>query len=69
MSAEPTPADSPPPAPDGAGDPEEGARRTGNVLLAVFWIWAALLVVVTVAQIFELEGVLNVLDVKRWFAR
>jgi hypothetical protein len=40
-----------------------------RVLVAVFWAWAAVLVVATLAQLFRWQGVLDVLDVKRWFAR
>jgi hypothetical protein len=39
------------------------------VLLVVFWLWAAVLVVATLAQLFGWSGVLDALDVKRWFAR
>ena len=48
--------------------PTSDARK-GGLLLAVFWAWAGLLALVTVAQLFEIESILNVLDVKRWFAR
>ena len=47
-------------------DPDEGR---GKILLVVFWAWAALLLVAAVAQLLGLESVLDVLDVKRWFAR
>ena len=43
-------------------------ERTGRLLLVVFWVWAALLLVATIAQLFGLDGILDVLDVKRWFA-
>ena len=44
-------------------------RSRDRVLLAAFWAWAAVLVVATLAQLFGWQGVLDVLDVKRWFAR
>ncbi len=46
------------------------APTTGDrVLVVAFWAWAALLLLVTLAQLFGWDGVLDVLDVKRWFAR
>lgn len=55
-------------------DPNEpaappAASPRDRVLLAVFWAWAAILVAATVAQLFRIEPLLDVLDVKRWFAR
>ena len=67
MNAEDTPSATTEPAesaPDAAGE-----DRASRVLLIVFWLWAGLLVVATIAQLFGLDGVLDVLDVKRWFAR
>jgi len=49
---------------------EDDAVRTSNgdrVLVVVFWGWACLLLVATLAQLFGWDGVLDVLDVKRWF--
>lgn len=40
-----------------------------RALLAFFWLWAAVLLVATLAQLFKWQGVLDVLDVKGWFAR
>ncbi len=57
-------------SPDGAATSVDSAPpATGKGLLIVFWIWAALLAVITVAQLLGLDGVLDVLDVKRWFTR
>ena len=75
-----TPADSTAPAADAASAAlDEGAPPnaplTGassswdRVLVGVFWLWAVLLLVATIAQLMGWEGVLDVLDVKRWFAR
>lgn len=50
---------------DGPG----AATTRDRVLLGLFWLWAALLLVATLAQLFGWEGVLDALDVKRWFAR
>jgi hypothetical protein len=56
-------------------DPTEPASQPAattsrdRVLLVVFWAWAAVLVVATIAQLFRIEPVLDVLDVKNWFAR
>lgn len=52
--------------------PEEpSAPTTGRdrALLAFFWAWAAVLVLATLARLFGWQGVLEVLDVKRWFAK
>jgi hypothetical protein len=60
-----------PPRPDSA-PPNDGpahATTRDRVLLAVFWIWAVLLLVATLAQLFGWEGLLDALDAKRWFAR
>ena len=64
--AEPAPADTEHAA---AGSPDDTAPTRGDrVLVVVFWAWAAVLLVATAAQLFGWEGVLDVLDVKRWFA-
>jgi len=55
--------------PTGSATDSPNEDRASRVLLVVFWIWAGLLVVATIAQLFGLDGVLDVLDVKRWFAR
>jgi hypothetical protein len=43
--------------------------RRDRVLVAVFWVWAAVLVVATIGQLFRIQPILDVLDVKNWFAR
>ena len=58
-----TPADSPP------ADAPPRPTTGDHVLLVVFWVWAAVLLVAALAQLFGWEGVLDALDVKRWFAR
>lgn len=55
-------------------DPNEpasppAANPRDRVLLVFFWAWAAILVVATIGQLFRIEPILDVLDVKRWFAR
>lgn len=54
-----------------AGDGPAAATTRDRVLLAVFWLWAAILVVATVAQFLgpQGEGILDALDAKRWFSR
>ena len=56
-----------------ASPPVADAKRTpqprDRILLVVFWAWALVLVVATLAQLFGWQGVLDVLDVKRWFSR
>jgi len=54
-----------PPADAAAADAPSAGDRA---LVVVFWVWAGLLLVATLAQLFGWEGVLDVLDVKRWFA-
>jgi hypothetical protein len=56
------------PEPSASGAPAATTTRD-RVLVAVFWAWAAVLVVATLAQLFRWQGVLDVLDVKNWFAR
>ena len=63
--ANPAPADASSPDDHGDTQPTRGDR----VLVAVFWLWAALLLLATLAQLLGWEGVLDALDVKRWFAR
>lgn len=57
----------------GSSSPESAPRpaATGRdkLLLGLFWAWALVLVVATLARLFGWTGVLEVLDVKRWFAR
>lgn len=65
-----TDAGSSPSSPDPApAEPAAPPTLRDKVLLAVFWAWAALLVVAALAQLFGWDGVLDVLDAKRWFAR
>ena len=47
------------------------AAATGRdkLLLVVFWAWAAVLLVATLAQLFGWDGILDALDAKRWSAR
>ena len=40
-----------------------------RMLVTVFWVWAAILVVATIGQLFHVQPILDVLDVKNWFAR
>ena len=51
--------------------PPAAPAPTGRdrVLVTVFWVWAAVLVVATVGQLFRIQPILDVLDVKNWFAR
>jgi hypothetical protein len=68
--AAPHPCPPPSPAPPAASPAAPAAPGLRDrVLLVVFCAWAALLVVATLAQIFGWQGVLDALDVKRWFAR
>lgn len=65
-------ADSPPDdsTPSEAPAASSPTVSTGDrLLLIAFWVWAGLLVVATVAQLAGWQGVLDLLDVKRWFAR
>ena len=43
--------------------------RRDRVLVTVFWVWAGVLVVATIGQLFHVQPILDVLDVKNWFAR
>ena len=65
-------ADSPPsdssPA-DSTAEANSTVSTGDRLLLIGFWVWAGLLVVATVAQLAGWQGVLDLLDVKRWFAR
>ncbi len=49
--------------------PDAPPSRSDRVLVAVFWVWAGVLLVATLAQLMGWDAVLDVLDVKRWFAR
>ena len=56
--------------PDAAAqDGPAKATTRDRVLLVVFWAWAAVLLVATLATLFGWDGVLAWLDVKRWFAK
>jgi len=48
--------------------PGPAATTRDRMLLVAFWTWAAVLVLATMAQLFGWKGVLDVLDVKRWFS-
>ena len=50
-------------------EPRDAATPRDRLLLALFWAWAAVLVVATLAHLFGWQGVLDVVDVKRWFDR
>jgi hypothetical protein len=54
---------------DASQDGPAAATTRDRVLLVVFWAWAAVLVVVTLAQLCGWDGLLDALDVKRWFAK
>lgn len=65
-------ADSPPSDSTSTEPPADASATisTGDrLLLIAFWAWAGLLVVATIAQLAGWQGVLDLLDVKRWFAR
>jgi hypothetical protein len=53
------------PSPPSASAP----TRRDRLLVTVFWVWAAVLVVATIGQLFRIQPILDVLDVKNWFAR
>ena len=67
MNVRETPTTADPAATADGADTTPGASRADRVLVGVFWVWAGLLLVATLAQLFGWEGVLDVLDVKRWF--
>lgn len=50
-------------------DGPAAATTRDKILVVVFWAWAGLLVTAALAQIFGWEGLLDALDVKRWFAK
>jgi hypothetical protein len=50
-------------------DGPQSATAGDRALLAAYWLWAALLLLATLAHLFGWDGVLDLLDVKRWFAR
>ena len=54
---------------DPVRDGPAAATARDRLLLALFWIWAALLLTGALAYLFGWDGVLDALDVKRWFAR
>ena len=54
---------------DPAAETRPATTTRDRVLLVVFWAWAAVLVLATLAQLFHWQAVLDVVDVKRWFAR
>ena len=56
-------------SPEPAAAPRPPATLRDRLLLGAFWTWAALLVLLTLAQLFGWKGVLDVLDVKNWFSR
>ncbi len=64
----PLPARNDAPAPNDAPIESTPPRRD-TLLVFAFWTWAAVLLLATLAQLFGWDGVLDVLDVKRWFAR
>ena len=64
---EPASDDTAPGAPR-ASVPQVAPTRGDKLLVGVFWVWAVLLLLATLAQLFGWERVLDVLDVKRWFA-
>jgi hypothetical protein len=57
------------PAPSAAPEPQPATTTRDRVLLVAFWAWAVLLVVATLAQLLDWQGVKEFLDVKNWFAR
>ena len=54
---------------DPVTEPRPATTTRDRVLLVAFWCWAAVLVLATLAQLFHWQGVLDLVDVKRWFAR
>lgn len=54
---------------DASADGPAHATTGDRVLLACFWVWAALLLLATLAHLFGWDGVLNALDVKHWFSK
>jgi hypothetical protein len=67
MSDAPEPPPAHVPSPAAGGRPATTTRD--RVLLVVFWAWAVVLVVATLAHLLHWQGVLDALDVKRWFSR
>ena len=65
----PSASTSAPASRDAAVAEETPPSRGDRLLVAAFWIWAALLLLATLAHLFGWEGVLDLLDVKRWFSR
>lgn len=64
-----------PAARDETAAPADGpahATRSDRILLAAFWVWAALLLVAAVCQLVggdTANSILDALDAKRWFAK
>ena len=54
---------------DPSAEPRAATTTRDRLLLAGFWTWACVLVLATLAQLFGWQGVLDLVDVKRWFAR
>jgi len=52
-----------------SSNPAPATTARDRMLVTVFWIWAAVLVVATIGQLFRIQPILDVLDVKNWFAR
>jgi hypothetical protein len=64
----PVPTDSPTTDPPAAAEESAPAPTPGDrVLVGAFWIWAGLLLLVTLSHLFGWDAVLDALDVKRWF--
>ena len=67
-------SDTLPPADASAADPAAhdgpaAATSRDKVLVVLFWAWALILLAATLAQLFGWEGLLDAMDVKRWFAK
>jgi hypothetical protein len=60
------PAAATPPGASASGE-AVAPTRGDLVLVVVFWVWAGLLALATLAQLLGWEQVLDRLDVKRWF--
>ncbi|MCE9636070.1 MAG: hypothetical protein K8T90_10220 [Planctomycetes bacterium] len=57
------------PADAASRDGPAAATSRDKLLLVLFWVWAAILLTATLAQLFGWEGLLDAMDVKRWFAK
>jgi hypothetical protein len=62
-------SDAPDDARPAAAAPKACVTPRDRLLLAAFWTWAALLLVAALAHLFGWQGILDLLDVKRLFAR